>query len=135
MAVLPIYPGTPPPIPTAEKAGPGTATRIRGPRRTETDPGEFQRELDSRIKPSGLTFSRHAQKRLEMRGIMITPQGLERIEGAVDRAAEKGSRNALILAGAISLVVSVTNRTVVTVMNRESMEESLITNIDSAVFA
>jgi flagellar operon protein len=70
-----------------------------------------------------------------MRGIQFTPQGLQRIEQAVDRAAEKGSRDALVVAGGLALVVSVENRTVVTVMSRDAMQESVVTNIDSAVFA
>jgi flagellar operon protein len=70
-----------------------------------------------------------------MRGIAFTPQGLERIEGAIDRAAAKGSRDALIVAGGLSLVVNIPNRTVVTVMSQDTMRESVVTNIDSAVFA
>ncbi len=131
MVTLPIYPGTPPPAPVNAQ----TAVRSRTAERTDVDPVAFRRELDSRIRPTGLTFSRHALKRLEMRGISITPEGLSRIEQAVDRAQEKGSRDALVIAGALSLVVSVTNRTVVTVMNSENMKDSVVTNIDSAVFA
>jgi flagellar operon protein len=131
MTALPIYPGTPPPAPVRS----GQAVKSRDTGQREIDPAIFRRELDSRIRPSGITFSRHAAKRLQMRGIEITPQGMERIENAMDRAEEKGSRDALILAGPLALVVSVTNRTVVTVMNSENMQKSVVTNIDSAVLA
>lgn len=131
MTALPILPGTPPPAPATAQP-----TRIvKDFRRTALDPGQFRRELDARIKPEGLTFSRHARKRLEMRGISFTPDGLKRIENAVDRLAGKGSRDALIIAGKLALVVGVDNRTVVTVMDQDNMHESVITNIDSAVFA
>jgi flagellar operon protein len=70
-----------------------------------------------------------------MRGISFTPQGLERIKQAVAKAGEKGSRDAVVMAGALALVVNVPSRTVVTVMQRDSMQASVITNIDSAVFA
>lgn len=131
MTVLPIHPGTPPPAPVGtEPARPTTAKP-----RVAPEQDAFRRELDGRVRPSRLTFSRHALKRLDMRGISFTPQGLERIEGAVDRAAEKGSRDALIVAGGLSLVVNIPNRTVVTVMSRDAMRESVVTNIDSAVFA
>ena len=113
----------------------GTATRTV--RRNDTAIDQtFKSELDRIIaKPKELTFSRHASKRLEMRGISITPQGLERIESAVDRASSKGSRDAVVMAGSLALVVNVPSRTVVTVMDSENMNESIVTNIDSAVFA
>jgi flagellar operon protein len=131
MTTIPIFPGTPPPAPAIQQA---TRT-LKSVNRTDTNTGLFQRELDSRIQPEGLTFSRHAQKRLDMRGISFTPEGLQRIENAVDRLAEKGSRDGLVVAGKLALVVGVDNRTVVTVMDQDSMEESVVTNIDSAVFA
>jgi flagellar operon protein len=131
MVTMPINPGTPPPAPAATQTARISSTSTR----QEINPGLFQRELDSRIRPEGLTFSRHAQKRLEMRGIQFTPQGLERINQAVDRAAEKGSRDTAVVAGDLALVVNVAKRTVVTVMNRDAMQDSIVTNIDSAVFA
>lgn len=131
MTALPIHPGTPPPAPATTQP----ARIVKNFRRTTFDPGEFRRELDARIKPEGLKFSRHARKRLEMRGISFTPDGLKRIENAVDRLAGKGCRDALIIAGKLALVVGVDNRTVVTVMDQDNMHESVITNIDSAVFA
>jgi len=131
MVTMPINPGTPPPAPVNTQAT--TATRKTAAQ--EFDSGSFQRELGSLLAPKGLTFSRHAQKRLEMRGIEFTPQGLDRINQAVDRAAEKGCRDAVVLAGNLALVVNVPNRAVVTVMNSDNMQESIVTNIDSAVFA
>jgi flagellar operon protein len=70
-----------------------------------------------------------------MRGISFTPDGINRISTAIDKAASKGSRDTLVLAGELSLVVNVPSRTVVTVMGREDMNESIVTNIDSTVFA
>ena len=64
---------------------------------------------------------------------------MDRLNKAVDRAAAKGARDALVLIpGAsrtddLALVVSVVNRTVVTAMDGERMRESVFTNIDSAV--
>jgi flagellar operon protein len=133
MVVLPVNPGTPPPVPVSGNVASPAGVRTR----TAVDPDLFRREFDSRIAPApaSLTFSRHAQKRLDMRGISFTPDGLKRIEQAVDKAAEKGGRDALVMAGPLALVVNIPNRTVVTVMNRDSMQEAVVTNIDSAVFA
>lgn len=133
MPVFPICPGTPPPAPVQ-----GTGTLQKSSVSSHAaDSTAFRRELDSLIKPesAGLVFSRHAQKRLDMRGINFTREGLRRIEAAVDKAREKGSRDAVILADTLALVVNVPSRTVVTVMDRENMQESVVTNIDSAVFA
>ncbi len=131
MTVLPVNPGTPPPAPAVTRPVKPVDTRPR----PIVERGEFRRELDARVQPQRLTLSRHAMKRLNMRGIEFTPQGLERIEQAVDRAAEKGSKDALVIAGGLALVVSVSNRTVITVMSRDAMQDSVVTNIDSAVFA
>jgi flagellar operon protein len=133
MSVFPINPGTPPPAP----AQINSTSKVIDRSRPTFDPGAFQRELNARISPAAtsLTFSRHAQKRLDMRGISFTRDGLNRIEQAVDKASEKGGRDALVMAGELALVVNVPSRTVVTVMNRDSMQESVVTNIDSAVFA
>ena len=79
-----------------------------------------------------IRFSRHAAKRLEMRGIVITEQDKERLESAVERMAEKGSRDALIWMKQTALVVSVKNRTVITAVDEESAKENIFTNIDSA---
>jgi flagellar operon protein len=58
---------------------------------------------------------------------------MARIEGAVQKAAAKGSKDALILSGDKALIVSVKNNTVVTVMDRAAMKDNVFTNIDSTV--
>jgi flagellar operon protein len=47
--------------------------------------------------------------------------------------AQKGGRESLIMLGDAALVVSVKNRTVITAMDRGSMQGNVFTNIDSAV--
>jgi len=84
---------------------------------------------------SGLSFSRHATKRLEQRGLEMDETRLDRLEQAVGRAAEKGSRDSLILLDELALVVSVHNRTVVTAMDETTSKEHVFTNIDSVVIA
>lgn len=84
---------------------------------------------------SGLSFSRHATKRLEQRGLQLDEARLDRLEQAVGRAAEKGSRDSLILLDELALVVSVQHRTVVTAMDETTSKEHVFTNIDSVVIA
>jgi flagellar operon protein len=80
-----------------------------------------------------LRFSQHAVERMKSRGIRMSPEVLGRLESAVQRAAQKGSRDALVLSSESAFVVSVKNNTVVTVMDREMMKENVFTNIDSTV--
>jgi len=81
----------------------------------------------------GLSFSRHAQQRLFSRGIELSDDTLGRIADAVDRAATKGSKETLVMSDEVAMVVSVTNRTVITAFDRDNLREGVVTSIDSAV--
>jgi flagellar operon protein len=90
----------------------------------------FSRELaDQR----NVTFSKHAQERLYSRGIELSEDHLHRIVDAIDKAASKGSKDALILSDDAAFVVSVKERTVVTVFDPQRLREGIVTAIDSAV--
>ena len=92
----------------------------------------------SRVAPAeafGLHFSKHASKRLEQRGVDMDATQMERLERAVGQAADKGSKDSLILLDELALVVSVQNRTVVTAVDEASRREHVFTNIDSVVIA
>ncbi|MCS6830767.1 MAG: TIGR02530 family flagellar biosynthesis protein [Armatimonadota bacterium] len=78
-------------------------------------------------------FSAHAQARLQSRQIQLDSEALRRVENAVDKAAEKGSRESLLLMDNVALIVSVRNRTVITAIDKENLKENVFTNIDSAV--
>lgn len=80
-------------------------------------------------------FSAHAQTRLQSRQIHLQESHLQRLNGAVAKAADKGARDALILMDDMAMVVSIKNRTVVTVVDREHLRQNVFTNIDSAVIA
>lgn len=82
---------------------------------------------------SALKFSSHAIDRLKSRGISFDAETLKRIEGAVDKAAQKGSKESLVLTDDSALIVSVKNKTVITAMDRVAMKENVFTNIDSTV--
>ena len=80
-----------------------------------------------------LTFSKHAIERLGARQIEVSPQLVEKMSDAVDKASSKGVTEALILNGNTAFIVNVPNRTVVTSMNGGDMKENIFTNIDGAV--
>jgi flagellar operon protein len=87
------------------------------------------------LNTGALRFSAHAQTRMQSRKITLQPDQLERLQGAVQRAAGKGSRDALVMMDDLAMVVSVKNRTVVTVVDRDNLKQNVFTNIDSAVIA
>lgn len=78
-------------------------------------------------------FSNHAVERMMSRGIRFSPQDMERLNEAVARAQAKGSKDSLILMNDSALIVSVKNKTVVTVMDKAALKENVFTNIDSTI--
>ena len=86
-------------------------------------------------RQDGLKISTHAQKRLNSSSVNLTPSDLDRIDGAVQRASEKGSNQSLIMLDQLALVVSVKNRVVITAVDDARTREGIFTNIDSVVIA
>lgn len=80
-----------------------------------------------------LKFSNHAVERMQSRGIRFSPEQMSKIESAVQKAAAKGSKDTLLLTENSALIVSVKDKTVVTVMDKAAMKENVFTNIDSTV--
>ncbi len=83
--------------------------------------------------PSTLKFSNHAVDRMQNRGIHFSPEDMSKIQGAVQKAAGKGSKDALLITDSAALIVSVKDNTVVTVMDKASLKDNVFTNIDSTV--
>jgi len=80
-----------------------------------------------------IKFSAHARQRLQERGIELTAEDKSRIAEAVQKAADKGARESLVLMDRVALVVSVSNETVITAVPEDELEDAVFTNIDSAV--
>ncbi|MDB5092238.1 MAG: flagellar operon protein [Candidatus Eremiobacteraeota bacterium] len=79
-----------------------------------------------------LKFSAHAQARLESRNIRLTSEDLAKMNAMADKAAAKGAKQSLFMMRDTAMVVSITNRTVITAVDQNSMKENVFTNIDSA---
>jgi flagellar operon protein len=96
----------------------------------------FDEILKGKInETSDVKFSKHAQMRLETRKIEISDNQKQKISKAVDKAAQKGVRDSLVMLDDIALVVNVKSRTVITAVNSNELKENVFTNIDGAVFA
>ena len=79
-----------------------------------------------------LKFSAHAQQRLESRNIRLTTDDVAKMNAMADKAAAKGAKQSLFMMRDVAMVVSITNRTVITAVDQQSMKENVFTNIDSA---
>lgn len=103
--------------------------------------GEFDSVLQDKLAPAPLTapqanalkFSSHAISRIRDRGITMGKEQMAKLEKAVETAAAKGAKESLILSDEAAFIVSVKNRTVITVVDRNAMSGNVFTNIDSTV--
>jgi len=95
---------------------------------------DFKSAFSAELKGTKeINFSKHASARIHSRGIDMSLEKLAQLAGAVDKAANKGSKEALILDDNAAYVVSVQNRTVISAFSRENLREGVFTSIDSAV--
>jgi flagellar operon protein len=114
----------------AESATPNVPAQPRG---GPVSGPSFQEAL--REAAGSLKLSRHAEKRVQRRELDLDGDRMGRLQGAVDRAAEKGARNSIVMLDELAVVVDVRQRTVITAMNQEGGRDRVFTNIDSVVIA
>ena len=101
---------------------------------SKTDRTSFKKMFSREMAQScNVTFSQHAHERLHSRGVELSEENLTKLAVAIDRAEAKGSRETLVLADDTAYVVSVKNRTVITVFDRDNLRDGIVTSIDSAV--
>ena len=95
------------------------------------DNGSIQKDLERVKQP--LKFSAHASQRLQERKINLDSATLSRVTDAIDKAEAKGIEDTLVLTNDAALIVNVKNRTVITAMDKQSLNGNVFTNIDGAV--
>lgn len=78
-------------------------------------------------------FSSHAKQRIDSRGIEINSSTIEKLNKAVEKAAEKGARDSLVMISDLAFVVNIPNKVVVTAIDESSTKEHVFTKIDSAI--
>jgi len=92
----------------------------------------FRQVLDQEIY--GIKFSQHALQRLTSRKIQLDSNQIGQLNKAIDKAAQKGSKETLVLMNnSLAFVVGVKNKTVITAIDGASIKDNVFTNIDSAV--
>ena len=88
----------------------------------------------NRIKQSdSVKFSKHAIDRLNSRNIHLTDNDMNRINSAIDKASQKGVKEALIMMDNKVFIASVQNKTIITAAVDDQLKDSVFTNIDGAV--
>ena len=90
---------------------------------------------DPKDRIQDIMFSKHAINRLESRNISLTDSQMDRLNEGTKKAGEKGIKESLVLVDEFAFIVNVSNKTVVTAMDKTSNEENIFTNIDGAVIA
>jgi flagellar operon protein len=102
-------------------------------RNAEKSSASFNELLNNQLGTSDIQFSKHAQARLHSRGIELTTEKINQLVQAIEKADSKGSKETLVLTDDSAFVVSVKNKTVITVFDKENLREGVVTSIDSAV--
>ncbi|PID02788.1 flagellar protein [Sporosarcina sp. P2] len=93
----------------------------------------FLEHLQQATQPEKLKISKHANDRLQERGIQMTDAEWAHISEKVDEAKRKGIHDSLVLTDQAALIVSAKNSTVITAMNRMEAKDQLFTNIDGTI--
>jgi flagellar operon protein len=94
----------------------------------------FNKILDNQLKKEEyFTISSHAAQRLSTRNIDFNDDDMKKINTGINMAEGKGAKQSLILYKDMALITSIKNRTVITALDKNQSEGSIITNIDSVV--
>ena len=98
-----------------------------------TNNKSFKEVLDQIGKNDQVIFSKHAMQRLEKRNINLSKDDINQISDAVNKAKDKGVKEALIILRDNAFITSIKNNTVITATTGDDLKENVFTNIDGAV--
>ncbi|MBR1597465.1 MAG: flagellar protein [Lachnospiraceae bacterium] len=82
---------------------------------------------------NNVTFSKHANERLESRNISLSDDQMLRLNRGIMQAREKSINESLVMMDNIAFIVNVNNNTVITAMEQQTTDSNVFTNIDGAV--
>lgn len=120
------------PVRPLERSG---QTRKQDLSKNEVSKADFKEILQKQINQTDkLQFSKHAKERIASRRINVSDIQMEKLTTGLEKAADKGSKDSLIMVDGVAYVVSVENNTVITAIDDQNVKENVFTNIDSAVF-
>lgn len=93
----------------------------------------FADVLAGQQEETEVKLSGHAQQRLKQQNITISPTDFSRINDAAKMAEKKGAKESLMLLRDLALVVNISNRTVITAVDKKRQKDKIFTNIDSTI--
>ncbi len=96
--------------------------------------GQSFKDVIRKMEQDDIKLTRHAQLRLQTRGIDLSPKEIEKLKLAMDEAGAKGVKDAVVVMENKLLIASVANRTIITAAKPRDIETKLITKIDGAIF-
>lgn len=111
---------------------------IQPPKSSESRQADKSTSFDSVLqqeltRQSEVKFSKHAAERLQNRNIRLTKDDLNKLSEAVNKAAEKGVKETLIIMGNSAFIANVKNKMIITAATEENLKNNVFTNIDGAV--
>ena len=101
--------------------------------RSDTNQSSFSQMLNHYNTIEPLKISKHASERMQLRDISISDQEWNVITEKVSEAKQKGVKQPLVILDQATLIVSATNHTVITALDRQEAKEQLFTNIDGTI--
>lgn len=84
-------------------------------------------------KDDEIKFSKHAAERLNSRDINLSSDEINRLKSAFHKAESKGVKDALILMDDKAFIANISNKVIITTVNKEQLRDNIFTNIDGAV--
>jgi len=93
----------------------------------------FKDILNEKSQKVEISFSKHANERIEQRNIGINEDVTNRLNEAVEQAKDKGLKNVLVMIDNSAFIVNTMNSKVITAVNSSELKENIFTNIDGAV--
>lgn len=88
----------------------------------------------NKIRKNEVVVSKHAMERLDSRSVGLNEAEMKNVSEALDKAALKGVKDAVIVMGDKLLIANVPNKTIITAAFKNDMKEQIITKIDGAIF-
>ncbi|MFV8827156.1 TIGR02530 family flagellar biosynthesis protein [Alkalihalobacterium sp. APHAB7] len=96
--------------------------------------GHFHDILQTEINSTkGIKLSKHAEKRMQDRGISINQDQWTAIENKLKEAKSKGISDSLVVLNHAALVVNAKNNTVITALDRTEASTQIFTNINGTI--
>lgn len=89
-------------------------------------------KAETQHKPE-LKISKHAEKRLQDRGIFIDENKWAQISVKIEEAKAKGVNDSLVILKEAALVVSAKNNIVITALDRNEAKVQIFTNINGTI--